>query len=335
MPEVTKSKPNCVLSLVICLTASQAGFFTQPLLAREQWQMQHPSGPAPTGPITAGSYSNSIIDPNKPQINQGVPGLSGSSNGPSSFAPGLVAAPNMQRGNNRMPPPELIQQIIATRLPAGTVLTGVMADDLSSKKSLPQDLFSIVLTDGYFRNGVEVIPPNSRIVGTVVAVAPAKTLRGVGTPGNLQVGLTTLIFPDGRSCKFSGFIDRNPHHDLLEPPKVRTSSMNWGDYKRDVSSFFGSFGSGLGVVRKARDRGPDFALKAGTLVPIKLSSGLDISRMTAPTVANPVVPAAASSQIPAPALTDPFASGLNTGQPIVKSNNGGAPVLPVDLPDPF
>ena len=104
------------------------------------------------------------------------------------------------------------------------------------------------------------------------------------------------------AVKFTGFIDRNPHHDLLEPPKVRTSSMNWGDYKRDVSSFFGSFGSGLGVVRKARDRGPDFTIKAGTLVPVKLSSGLDISRMTAPTVASPVVPTSASAQVPAPVL---------------------------------
>ena len=49
MPQVTKSKPNYVLSLVLCLA------YIGPAQAREQWQMQHPAGPAPTGPVSSGS----------------------------------------------------------------------------------------------------------------------------------------------------------------------------------------------------------------------------------------------------------------------------------------
>lgn len=329
-----------VLSLLTFLS-------TVPAFAREQWQMQHPQGPAPTGPIDPGSLMNAIYDPTK-------------NTAPSSFAPGLVAAPNASvpglatpqngsnaRSNSRMPAPDIIQQIIATRLPAGTVLTGILADDLSSNKSLPQDLFSIVLPDGYFANGVEVIPPNARIVGTVVSVSPSKSMRGVGTPGNLQVGLTTLIFPDGRSCKFSGFIDRNPAHDLLTPPPVRTSSMNFADYKRDVSSFFGSFTSGLGAMRRITDRGPDFSLKAGTMVPVKLSAGLDISRMTAPTVASPLNGAGGNLPPATPGnvnnggvmssgLVNPFAAGAANRPPGSTGEHDAIPsILPVDLPDPF
>jgi len=315
--------------------------------SREQWQMQHPDGPAPTGPVTTSSYgSSAIVDPNKPGA-------------PSSFAPGLVAAPganfgngtpsmaapglslpgttNQRNSNGRMPPPEIIQQIISSRLPVGTVLTGVVADDLSTKSSRANDLFSVVLADGYYRNGVEVIPVNSRIIGTVVGVTSPHMTRGVGAPGQLEVALTTLVFPDGRSIKVNAFMDRNPAHDLLNAPKVRTNSFDFGDYKRGVSSMLGSFTSGIGAVQRIRNRGPEFSLKAGTLVPVRLNSTIDLTLMSPPTVATGA-PAAGS-----PATT----SGIGNLSPLnppqgtfgmpggVSSLPGSGPILPVDLPDPF
>lgn len=356
----------CSLELVVSSDSA--------LLAKEQWEMQHPSGPAPSGIIDPGSMMNSIYDPTPP-IN--------SKSGASSFAPGLVAplnVPGMGQGAGQnqssavpglalpgqggafglpgqgggaaaragMAVPDVLKQILSTRIAAGTVLTGVLADDLSSSKSLPQDLFSIVLPDGYFANGVEVIPPNSRIVGTVVSVAPARTMRGVSTPGNLQVGLTTLVFPDGRSCKFSGYLDRNPAHDLAQPPQLRSSSMNFSDYKRDLSSFMNSVTAGIGIRPTFRYRGPEFNLKAGTMVPVRLNATVDVSRMTAPTVVN----SAAANGSPANGTAGATAGSSDYGiarGPIISApippgqvgsnnalNNGSLPALvPLELPDPF
>lgn len=368
------------------------------LFAKEQWEMQHPSGPAPSGIIDPGSMVNSIYDPTPP---------SNSKSGASSFAPGLVAPINVPgMGQNQasqsasvpglalpgqggalglpsggaasaranMAVPDVLKQILSTRIAAGTVLTGILADDLSSSKSLPQDLFSIVLPDGYFANGVEVIPPNSRIVGTVVSVAPARTLRGVSTPGNLQVGLTTLVFPDGRSCKFAGYIDRNPAHDLAQPPQLRSSSMNFSDYKRDLSSFMNSVTAGIGIRPTFRYRGPEFNLKAGTMVPVRLNSTVDVSRMTAPTIVNSAAASSSGGSSGSPSGTAGATAGNSeprnsnygiakdaaivggpgfNGMPIIQApippgqvgsnnnlnnvpNNGLLPaVVPLELPDPF
>jgi hypothetical protein len=104
-------------------------------------------------------------------------------------------------------------------------------------------------------------------------------------PGQLEVALTTLVFPDGRSIKVNAFMDRNPAHDLLNAPKVRTNSFDFGDYKRGVSSMLGSFTSGIGAVQRIRNRGPEFSLKAGTLVPVRLNSTIDLTLMSPPTVA--------------------------------------------------
>ena len=93
---------------------------------------------------------------------------------------------------------------------AGTVLNGTLVDELSSKKSKIGDTFSILLTEGYVRDNVQLIPANSKIVGAVNAVTPASTTSN-GVAGSVQVSLQTLVMPDGRSMPISASILYNPN----------------------------------------------------------------------------------------------------------------------------
>lgn len=349
---------SLVCSLAVGISALTSA--ASPALAREQWQMQHPPGPAPSGPIT-----NSFLNEAASQV-PGTPGYQGGPAGggqPASFAPGLVAPVNgggPPVGSENVPglvgipqnpytkrpmmgTPDFVKQMLANRISEGTVLTGVLADDLSSKKSLPGDIFSIVLPDGYAINGIDVVPRNARIVGAVVSVTPAHKQRGVGTPGNLEVGLTTLVFPDGRSIKFRGHIDRNPAHDM-KPPKVQNHGFALSNYASSLSSMVGSFTSGIGGVRKLNDRGLDFFLAGGEAVPIRVTSALDLTQMTPPTVGSP---------INASSPTNNQANNQQNNQGNIQAGNaqtanpalpggtapitypGGPITLPRELPDPF
>jgi len=320
-----------------CLTLTPAS-------GREQWQMQHPEGGAPTGPIGKGYV---------PLAAGSVPGLVGSgsssnsnSNSNSSgMAPSLMAAPEAPYagpGSFNRPGQvsnEMIQQFINSRIGAGSVLTGVLGDDISSKKSLSGDLFSIVIVDGYSQNGVELVPRGSRIIGKVVVAAAAAVQRQRGASGNVEVGLTTLVFPDGRSTPFTGFIDRNPAHDMKKAPIVRGSGLSLSDYKSSVGSMVNSMTFGLTRRSSRAYRGKDLLLEEGDVVPVRLTRSIDLTKMTPPT-APPNAP-----------LANPFAVGPMPGllgaPGVSASNNYGQygqskthpgfsqPLLPKELPEPF
>lgn len=316
--------------------------------AREPWQIQHPEGAPPTGPIGKGWT---------PPPSGSTPGLvnSGSNNAnsnSSAMAPGLMASPNsgpMPAGNGihgrQAVTNEMIQQILSSRVGAGSVLTGVLGDDISSKKSFPGDLFSVVLVDGYSQNGNQLIPRGSRIIGKVVQVASAAIQRP-GAPGNVEVGLTTLVFPDGRSTPFTGFIDRNPAHDMKKPPVVRGPGMSMSDYKGAVGSMLGSFTSGIGAVRRRTNRGKDLLLQEGDVVPVRVTRSVDLTKMSPPTappaqpLANPYDPAintSVNSGTMGGAPVAPAMTGANPGVPVAGQSplSGDSPLLPKELPDPF
>jgi hypothetical protein len=304
-------------------------------MAREPYQMQNPGGPTPTGPVTTGFLNQ---PGNNPFAGMGT---SGGQNGSfPGMSPGAGGVPGMGPGgfpvgggaNN------IIQQILSTRIPTGTVMTGTLNDDLSSKKSQTGDLFSIVLNDGFFLNGIEVIPRNARIVGTVVNVMRAGGQHGMGMPGTVEISLTTLVFPDGRSMPFGGNIDHNPAAIQKKPPKVVNSGFGLGSYGQQLTSMFGSFSQNSGYLRSVRNQGPEFDVKSGTLVPIKVTRTLDLTKMVAPLVppsttafgpTGPVLgPGTASSGMPGGLKADPTALQFPPTQT-------GQPVLPRELPEPF
>ncbi len=317
------------------------GFTVTSANAREQWQMQHPEGDAPTGPVGKGWV---------PAAPGSVPGLVGSGQSSTGMAPGLLApgltggssgaaAPSGSNagipayGGKRQIPDEIIQQMLVSRIGAGSMLTGVLGDDISSKTSHAGDLFSVVLRDGHSQNGHELIPRGARIIGKVVMAAPAAGQR-TAMPGNVEIGLTTLVFPDGRSTAFTGFIERNPAHTMKKPPVSRGPGMSMSDYTSSVGSMLGSFTSGIGAVRARTNRGKDLLLREGEVVPVRVTRTIDLTKMSPPTAP------------PSQPLSNPFdasAQGQSLNVNRMPPNLTGAgmpsnsqtPILPKELPDPF
>jgi len=318
-----------VFALLLQALAMQA-------FAREQWQMQQPEGAPPSGPVGKGYV---------PPPSGSVPGLVGSTQNSSSIAPGLMAAPEAPyAGPAAFNRPgsisnEMIEQMISSRIGAGSVLTGVLGDDISSKKSVSGDLFSIVLVDGYSQNGKELVPRGARIIGKIVLASPAAMQRQVGASGNVQVGLTTLIFPDGRSTPFTGFIDRNPAHDMKKAPVVRGPGLSLSDYKSSVGSMMNSLTFGLSHSRRLANRGKDILLEEGDVVPVRLTRSIDLTKMTPPTAAPGVPLANPFSSGPMPGLLGaPGISASGASANYASQTQGGSfsqPLLPKELPEPF
>lgn len=355
------SSLTCILSAGLCSallngTSLLTGIALLEAGAREQWQMQHPEGPPPTGPVGKGWV------PAAPSAPGSVPGLVGSGQSStamssSGMAPGLLAPgltgtgmgnPGSDAGvpayaGKRQIPDEIIQQMLVSRIGAGSMLTGVLGDDISSKNSHAGDLFSVVLRDGHSQNGHELIPRGARIIGKVVMAAPAAGQR-TAMPGNVEIGLTTLVFPDGRSTAFTGFIERNPAHTSKKPPVTRGPGISLSDYKSSVGSMFGSFTSGIGAVRARTNRGKDILLHEGEVVPVRVTRTIDLTKMSPPTappsqpLSNPF-DASAQSQNSNGNNLPPNLSGAGAGMPpqnmYPTPNNSQIPILPKELPDPF
>jgi len=335
------------LVLATCLPIG----FCPSSIGREPSQIQNPDGPPPTGPVTTGFLQQPGNNPfaglnTSGGQNGAMPGMGAPAGG---SIPGMGGGPGGAMGGAGMgggsPANAMIQQILSTRIPTGTVLTGTLSDDISSHKSQVGDLFSIVLSDGYFLNGFEVIPRNARIVGTVVSVAHAGSGGGMGMPGNVSIGLTTLVFPDGRSMPFGGMLDHNPAAIQTKPPKVVGAGFGLGSYGQQISSMFGSFGGNMGYLRANRNRGPEFQIKSGTMVPVRLNRTLDLTKLVAPTLppgataSGPIAPGAvgpsggsapgtASGGMPGGQAADPTALQF-------PNTKAGQPVLPRELPEPF
>jgi hypothetical protein len=326
-------------ALVFCSLLAQSFPLSR---AREQQQMQHPGGPLPTGPIGAGYFNNRTpvgavpglvpSSSSSPYSGNASPSYSTSSGG--SGVPGLSAPSGgqlpggTQAGGNHVHPQgqnEMVQRMLATRIPAGTVLRGVLSEDISSKKSVPGDLFYISLLEGYFLGGREIIPRKSVLVGAIVNVMPAAMHKRTGMPGQVEIGLTTLEFPDGRRIAFTGNIERNPAHVLKLPPKVKGAGMSMADYGKEVGSMVTNLGTGFGFVMARRNRGKDLLLEKGELLEVRVTKGLDLTQMSQPVFRSPVAGSSGSGQL----IGTPSSSSPSP------SPSPAALIIPRELPDPF
>ncbi len=164
---------------------------------------------------------------------------------------------------------------LASRVPAGTVLTTILEDDLSSAKNQQGDVFTLTLEDGFAVNGKMLIPPKSKIIGTVIAAASAKSLRN-GTPGNLQVSLQSLIFPDGSHTQIFGFVDSNPSSHQKKARQVQNMGHSFSDYGQSLAGMGFSLVSGIGFMHNIKNRGLDFEVNRGESIPVRLSRSLEI-----------------------------------------------------------
>lgn len=269
-------------------------FYEQAAFSREQWQIDRPDPP--------------------PQIPAQYTGNYGSANSHTQ-----LGMPGTLRPDTHHPPgsPAFMNQILGSRIPVGTVLTGVIDADLSSKKSKPGDIFAVQLPEGFVNNGIVVVPPGSRIVGTIVNAASAGQMRS-GMPGQLTVGLQSLVFPDGRTTTFHGYIDQNPAHELEDEPKSRYSGFNMGDYGKQVKGMLGSFAGGIGWVHNKRMRGKEFEVEAGRNVAVRVNRTIDLTTMT-PALGSGIsqgVPGIANAPQFNMAPAQPAVPGLVNHQPV-------------------
>ncbi len=228
----------------------------------------------------------------------------------------------------------LWRAFLPRHIPIGTVLTGKIDSSITSVSSKPGDVFAINLSEPLMVEGLEMVPPGARILGSVLHVSPAKFQKG-GVPGQVSVALQTLVFPDGSYTPFYGFINYNPAYgngfDSVAPAKVKQAGMNWSDYGTSVKGMVGSFGEGIAWVHNKRLQGKEFMLAQGQILAIKTNRMIDLSKMERPPASlqanNQQNLAPLTPRTPGMAGHDP-----DYGYYAGPENNGGQP--PAQAPGP-
>ncbi len=206
---------------------------------------------------------------------------------------------------------EMVRQMAATRIQAGTVLNGVLDDEISSKKSKVGDIFSVSLPEGLQKEGQEILPKMTKIVGTVTSVISAKMQR-TAAPGNVGISLQTLVLPDGRHTQFYGFLDHNPllnaqRSTFYNPASTATK------YGRSITAgLTRQLTRSVGIRNASRPTGPDLVLEKGEPIVLRVNRSLDLNSLQAPAAQGfvpgmPPVYAPPSSQGAVPGLVGPNA----------------------------
>lgn len=214
-----------------------------------------------------------------------TPGLSSGATQGSALTPPPVAGGNMM-GLVPKFDPAMFRQMQASRVMPGTVLTGILENEVSSKNSKSGDIFFIRLEDGYMSNGVQLVPPQSKILGTVTSSVSSKTRKGA-QPGSVSIALQTLILPDGRTLPFQGFIQHNPQDDASNQSN-RNPAGTAGKYLKQTGYGAMNFVTRrVGFPMYMPNYGSELTLKQGEVLPIRLNGPIDITKATMPVSALP------------------------------------------------
>lgn len=187
--------------------------------------------------------------------------------------------------------PDFFRQMQATQLPAATVLTAILDNDISSNKSKPGDIFVLRLEDGFVINGMEMIPKQSKILGTITEAVSSHAQRTGGHPGQLTISLQTLVFPDGRTCPFWGFVEHNPLHDPISQsgPTIKQQAASYSRYGYSIAGYLTKK---VGYNLTMPNFGQEMQMKKGEVLPIKTNRPIDLTHMTPPTSQIPMPPGA-------------------------------------------
>jgi len=212
--------------------------------------------------------------------------------------------------------PDFWTNASGNRLGAGTILTGILDDPISSKKSKAGDLFTIRLQDGFVVNGKAVIPQQSKIIGSVVNATSSKGLRN-GEPGQVNISLQTLVFPDGRHIVFYGNMDHNPAQDMKS--KNGNSAVGIANTgKRTVNSVVSMVTGRVGFRINPHQSGDELVIPAGIAVPIRVSRPIDLTQMEGvpQTAQVPPAPAPGGMQQDPPSIMQPAGPAVSAAPPI-------------------
>ena len=224
---------------------------------------------------------------------------------------------------------EHFKRLSLNRVPAGSILSGVLEDTISSAKSKPGDVFSLCLEDGFFLNNSEVLPKRTRIIGSVVNAVSARSMCN-GNPGQVNLSLQTIVLPDGRTSRFWGFINHNPGQDLKKKPGSEAPFASAPGYlKRGIFDVLHFGASRLTIPMQYHNTGPELEISKGTLLPISVGRELDLSGFSAPVApcnAGSLVNTAPPDQVSAPgdgAVHPPNSGVSNPSVPGYVPDGGG------------
>lgn len=188
-------------------------------------------------------------------------------------------------------------------IPAGTIFSAILEDDLHSAKSKTGDTFALRLQDGFIFDGKTVIPPNSKIIGSINQAIPSRTLKS-GQPGKLDISLQSLVLPDGSHMPIFAFIDSNPNQ-TPRPPKRHHIGYFVKDNLDSLAMSASSLVIGRGFMMSRMQRGCDFALDKGEALPVRLTRALQV-KMVPATVTRPATEMGIVPNPPkVPGLVDP------------------------------
>ncbi len=174
-------------------------------------------------------------------------------------------------------------------VPPGTPVSVTMAQTLSSEFTRVGETFTANLASPIYAGSEMIAGPGSQVQGQVVAVEPAG--RG-GKPGSMDLRLVSIITPEGRRIPLSATVDQNSFQ--LEADGGRTSHlvkttaigagsgalgglvMNAvGGGKKGKGTAIGTgIGAGVGLLGGAIQKGKDFVLTSGSIVPFRLDQAI-------------------------------------------------------------
>jgi hypothetical protein len=188
-------------------------------------------------------------------------------------------------------------------IPAGTIFSAILEDNLSSSKNKMGDTFALRLQDGFIYEGKTVIPPNSKIIGSVNQAIPSRMLK-TGQPGKLDISLQSLVLPDGSHMPIFAFIDSNPNQ-TPRPPKRHHIGYFVKDNLDSLAMSATSLVIGKGYMMSRLQRGCDFTLDKGEALPVRLTHALQV-KMVPATVTRPATEAGVVANPPKPpGMVDP------------------------------
>jgi len=149
-----------------------------------QAQRTPPPPPEPAAPSPAAEPVASQPAPPRPVAQTQPPASK-----PVATPAARPAAPAPAPEPDPVPPAPVLASV-----PAGTLLTLELDQDLSSQTSLVGDVFTATVVEGITGEGRELIPAGAKVQGTVTEAEPAK--RGAGN-AKLSVTFDLLELQDG------------------------------------------------------------------------------------------------------------------------------------------
>jgi len=168
------------------------------------------------------------------------------------------------------PKPQMVE------IPAGTVIEMELVDSLSSKTNMPGDTFKARVIDPISIGGIEVIPIDSIVEGTVTEAISAKQMTG---QASLTLHFTKISLPNGNSAEIEASLSEKGKKIGKRTAGIVGGSAAGGAVlgkiigKDTKGAVVGAvLGAAVGTGVAASQKGQELKLPAGTGVSIELAS---------------------------------------------------------------